>query len=62
MQDVAIGQKVISNSFSQKKTSCYNREPHKKSALMDKKKVAKRRSWHIKQIMKNKKELDEVHL
>ena len=52
----------LTNSFGQKKTRQYNREPHKKSALMDREKVATRRSWHIKQIMKDKKDLDEVHL
>ena len=60
MQDGVSGQKAISNSFGQKKTSHYNREPHKKSALMDREKVATRQSRRIKQIMKDKKELDEV--
>ena len=44
MQDSVIGQKGISNSFGQKKTSRYNREPHKKSALMEREKVATRQS------------------
>ena len=61
MQDSVIGQKGISNSFGQKKTSRYNREPRKKSALMEREKVATRWSQHIKQIMKDKKELDEVN-
>ena len=52
----------LTNSFGQKKTRQYNREPRKKSALMDREKVATRRSWHTKQIMKDKKDLDEVHL
>ena len=60
MQDGVSGQKAISNSFGQKKTSRYNREPRKKSALMDREKVATQRSRRIKQIMKDKKELDEV--
>ena len=51
----------ITNSFGQKKTSRYNREPCKKSALMDREKVATRHSRRIKQIMKDKKDLDEVN-
>ena len=61
MQDSVIGQKGISNSFGQKKTSRYNREPCKKSALMEREKVATQRSRCIKQIMKDKKELDDVN-
>ena len=40
MQDSVSRQKAISNSFGQKKTSRYNREPRKKSALMEREKVA----------------------
>ena len=51
----------ITNSFGQKKTSRYNREPRKKSAFMDREKVTTRCSQCTKQIMKDKKDLDEVN-
>ena len=61
VQDGTSHKRQITNSFGKKKTSRYNRKPHKKSALTEREKAATRCSRCIKQIMKDKKELDEVY-
>ena len=48
------------NCFGEAKTSHYKRPVREKKVLEDREKVATRRSWHIQQMIEDKKKLDKV--
>lgn len=52
--------KKTTNSFGEAKTSRYNRPPRDKKVLEKREKIATRRSHRIKQLLEEKKKLDEV--
>ena len=58
--DVGARKDAKHNCFEEAKTSHYNRPVREKKVLGDREKVVTCRSWHIQQMIEDKKELDKV--